>query len=344
MIFSLAPILGITTSSYRNIFCKYFGGMAKYYAPFVSAVNTTVENPNLLKDLLPAKNRTLQNAGAEMIPQILSCDGSLMRKLILKMATLGYKEVNWNIGCPFPTVTRKKRGSGILPHAQLIDSVLNEAMKDIPCKLSIKMRLGLNDEYEFRNVLKVISQYPVSELIIHPRTAKQAYSGKPYLERFAEALALYGKTIAYNGDIFDDESFFRVKEMFPDVTHFMLGRGALSDPFLARRLCGLPDYDNDTKIKMIHDFHDEIFCAFDESFGSTHKDIDNKPAGICHKMKGFWEYTAVHLKNSEQFLKKIHRSKTVRQYLDVVEQYFQDDAGWQEKGIYYFLRENLDEN
>jgi tRNA-dihydrouridine synthase len=132
--------------------------------------------------------------------------------------------------------------------------------------------------------------------------------------------------------------------MFPDVTHFMLGRGALSDPFLARRLCGLPDYDNDTKIKMIHDFHDEIFCAFDESFGSTHKDIDNKPAGICHKMKGFWEYTAVHLKNSEQFLKKIHRSKTVRQYLDVVEQYFQDDAGWQEKGIYYFLRENLDEN
>lgn len=344
MIFSLAPILGITTSSYRNAFHKHFGGMTKYYAPFVSAVNTTVENPNLLKDLSPAKSRPLQINGAEMIPQILSCDGVLMRKLIIKMADLGYNEINWNIGCPFPTVTRKKRGSGILPHAQLIDKVLNDAMKDIPCKLSIKMRLGLNEETEFRDVLKVISQYPISEVIIHPRTGKQAYSGKPYLERFAEAIELYGKPIAYNGDIFDDESFFRIKEMFPNVTHFMLGRGALSDPFLARRLCGNPDFDNETKTKMLRNFHDDIFHSFDVSFGSVNKDIDNKPDGICNKMKGFWEYAAVHLKNSEQFIKKIHRSKNVRQYLDVTEQYFQNDPDWIDNGIYYFLRSNLDEN
>ena len=344
MIFSLAPILGITNSSYRNAYHKYFGGMTKYYAPFVSAVNTTVENPNLLKDLSVAKSRPLQSCGVEMIPQILSCDGTLMHKLILKMAALGYNEVNWNIGCPFPTVTRKKRGSGILPYAELIDKVLNEAMKDIPCKLSIKMRLGLNDTTEFRNVLKVISQYPISELTIHPRTGKQAYSGKPYLEYFAEALELYGKPIAYNGDIFDDESFFNIKKMFPEVTHFMLGRGALSDPFLARRLCGNPDFDNDTKIKILHDFHDEIFNSFDISFGSTHKDIDNKPAGICHKMKGFWEYSAVHLKNSEQFIKKIHRTKNVRQYIETIEHYFQNDADWTDKGIYYFLRSNLNED
>lgn len=344
MIFSLAPIMGITNSSYRNAFHKYFGGMSKYYAPFVSAVNTNVENPNLLKDLQPAKNRTLINSCIEMIPQILSCDGVLMRRLIIQMSALGYNEVNWNIGCPFPTVTRKKRGSGILPYPDLIDKVLNEAMKDIPCKLSIKMRLGLNDENEFCNVLKVISQYPVSELIIHPRTGKQAYSGKPNLELFAEAAALYGKHVAYNGDIFDDENFFHIKKMFPDVTHFMLGRGALSDPFLVHRLCGNEDFPDDTKIRILHDFHDEIFNSFDVSLGSVNKDIDNKPAGLCHKMKGFWEYAAVHLKNSEVFIKKIHRTKNVRQYLETVERYFQNDAGWQNKGIYYFLRESLNEN
>lgn len=352
MIFSLAPIMGITNCSYRNAFHKYFGGMSKYYAPFVSAVNTNVENPNLLKDLLPAKNRALLNSGVEMIPQILSCDGVLMRRLIMKIAALGYNEVNWNIGCPFPTVTRKKRGSGILPYPELIDKVLGEAMKDIPCKLSIKMRLGLNDETEFRSVLNVISQYPISELIIHPRTGKQAYSGKPNLERFAEALAVYDKPIAYNGNIFDDEDFFHVKEMFPNVTHFMLGRGALSDPFLAFRLCGNKDFPDDVKIKTLHDFHDEIFNSYDIGLGSANKDIDNKPDGLCHKMKGFWEYAAVHLKGSELFIKKIRRTKNVRQYLETVERYFQHDAGadacvgagWQDEGIYYFLRENLNEN
>lgn len=332
--------MGITNSSYRNAFHKYFGGFSKYYAPFVSAVNTNVENPNLLKDLSPAKNHVLLSSNVEMIPQILSCDGVLMRQLIMQISALGYSEVNWNIGCPFPTVTRKKRGSGILPHPDLIDKVLSEAMKDIPCRFSIKMRLGLHDENDFYNVLKVISRYPIAELILHPRTGKQAYSGKPNLELFAEAVALYGKPIAYNGDIFDDESFFRIKKMFPNTTHFMLGRGALSDPFMARRFCDNKDFTDDTKIKILHDFHNEIFNSLDIDFGSANKDIDNKPAGLCHKMKGFWEYTAVHLKNSELFIKKIHRTKNVRQYLETVEQYFQNDAGWQDKGIYYFLQGN----
>lgn len=340
MIFSLAPIMGITNSSYRNAFHKYFGGMSKYYAPFISAVHTNAENPNLLKDISATKNRTLLNSDIELIPQILSCDGVLMRGLIMRIAALGYREVNWNIGCPFPTVTRKKRGSGILPYPDLIDKVLSEAMKDIPCRLSIKMRLGLHDENDFYDVLKVISQYPISELIIHPRTGKQAYSGKPNLELFAEAAALYGKPIVYNGDIFDDESFFRIKKLFPTTTHFMLGRGALSDPFMARRLCGNEDFADDIKIKTVHDFHDEIFNSFDSDFGSANKNIDSKPAELCHKMKGFWEYTAVHLKNSELFIKKIHRAKNVRQYLETVKQYFQNDAGWQNNGIYYFLRGN----
>lgn len=332
--------MGITNSSYRNAFHKYFGGFSKYYAPFVSAVNTNVENPNLLKDLSPAKNYVLLSSNVEMIPQILSCDGVLMRQLIMQISALGYSEVNWNIGCPFPTVTRKKRGSGILPHPDLIDKVLSEAMKDIPCRFSIKMRLGLHDENDFYNVLKVISRYPIAELILHPRTGKQVYSGKPNLELFAEAVALYGKPIAYNGDIFDDESFFRIKKMFPNTTHFMLGRGALSDPFMARRFCDNKDFTDDIKIKILHDFHNEIFNSLDIDFGSANKDIDNKPAGLCHKMKGFWEYTAVHLKNSELFIKKIHRAKNVRQYLETVEQYFQNDAGWQDKGIYYFLQGN----
>ncbi len=49
-----------------------------------------------------------------------------------------------DIGCPFHTVTKKTKGSGILPHPDLIKAFLDEVCKDTTYDLTIKMRLGLH--------------------------------------------------------------------------------------------------------------------------------------------------------------------------------------------------------
>ncbi|MBC7958653.1 MAG: tRNA-dihydrouridine synthase, partial [Vallitaleaceae bacterium] len=96
---SLAPIQGMTTSVYRNAFAKIFGGIDTYYTPFITT--SAALNKALLKDLLPEHN----DAGVAIIPQLLGNNGADFRLYTSALVDLGYKEINWNIGCPFPMVT-----------------------------------------------------------------------------------------------------------------------------------------------------------------------------------------------------------------------------------------------
>ena len=54
---------------------------------------------------------------------------------------------------------------------------------------------------EFRWLLEIYNKYPLSELIIHPRTQKEFYSFTPHYEMFAEALAQTALPVCYNGDV-----------------------------------------------------------------------------------------------------------------------------------------------
>ena len=49
-------------------------------------------------------------------------------------------------------------------------------LRNVP-EISIKTRLGMEEPEEFEEILKVFNQFPVKELIIHPRTRKDQYKG-----------------------------------------------------------------------------------------------------------------------------------------------------------------------
>lgn len=326
MKFFLAPILGITNSAYRNFFAKHFGGIDRYYAPFVSAVKTNKTNPSLLKDLLPQKNLP----PSFLVPQILGNDGESIAALIKKIHFLGYGEVNWNMGCPFPTVTRKRKGAGILPYPEMVETVL-EWLTDSPCDFSVKMRLGMCSEGEFQRVIPLLNRYPIKEIILHPRTGRQAYSGNVNLQRFQEALELSRIPFIYNGDLFTKEAVEETQKRFPNISGIMLGRGALANPFLAYEVRTRKAIDKKEKIRKIWEFHEDIYRHYEQTFCGHN--------GLCDKMKGFWEYMAVHLKGSTVFMKRMYRVKNQEQYWKVISDYFNGEPDWQEDPERYFFME-----
>jgi len=310
----LAPIQGMTVAHYRNLYAEIFGGIDAYYAPFIDTTDISTAKPSLFKDILPESNDDIN-----VVPQLLSNIGHDFRAFASKIVDMGYSEINWNIGCPFPMVTKKKKGSGILPYPDMIKEFLDEVCQDDSYDLTVKMRLGLNDLEEGIKVIQLLNDYPLSGVMIHGRTGAQKYAGTVDLDSFEVLSSACNHEMTYNGDIFSNDDFKKISARFPSINNFMLGRGALSDPFLPSTIKG-NDIPTAKKIEKIKEFHDAIY--------NHYKSILSGDKHLCDKMKEFWLYTSVHIDPSGKFFKKIKKCRTNAAYLDIVNKMFDSADTW----------------
>ena len=112
--------------------------------------------------------------------------------------------------------------------------------------LSVKTRLGVEEPEEFERLLEIYNQFPLTELIIHPRVLRDYYGNEPRLDWFARALSASRAPVCYNGDIRFPKDLERLKERLegklPD--RVMLGRGLSATPACQVRSRGknLPDW------------------------------------------------------------------------------------------------------
>lgn len=230
--FYLAPLEGITTFVYRNIYREMFGGMEKYFTPFIAPTSNHDFKSREKRDILPENNRDIP-----LVPQILTNHADDFIYTADCLREYGYKEINLNLGCPSGTVVSKGRGAGFLAYPEKLDRFLDEIFEKTAGPLSIKTRLGKESREEFREIIKIYNKYPVCELTIHPRTQKDFYKNRPDWDMFETALELSGNPVCYNGDIHSCEDYERFRERFADVTHIMLGRGVIANPGLVRQIC-----------------------------------------------------------------------------------------------------------
>ena len=228
---SLGPFQGITDAPFRNVFKKHFGGIDKFYTPFFTGIQKEHAKNLQVEEIDPRFNDV-----ETLTPQILSTDAEEILRFATQCKALGYQEINLNMGCPFPRVANKKRGCGLLPYPDKIEAMLNKVFENIDLRFSIKCRLGYFDPDEIVPVIEIFNQYPLSELIIHPRIGKQLYKGEADVKRFTELIPLIKAPLVYNGDIVSVESFERIREEVKPVSQFMLGRGLLGNPFLAEEI------------------------------------------------------------------------------------------------------------
>ena len=210
MRFYLAPMEGITGYIYRNAVRDFYGkDIDRYFSPFVTYHTKRILNTHEREDLRPDHNR-----GLCLIPQILTNDDKefLTISHFLK-EEYGYDEVNLNFGCPSGTVVSKGRGAGFLAHPDELEKFLYEIFEHAETKISIKTRIGMNDKSVFPELLGIYSQFPLSELIIHPRLRKDMYNGKPDIESFINALGTVRCPVCYNGDIYSVMDYDRLVTM-----------------------------------------------------------------------------------------------------------------------------------
>lgn len=296
-----APMQGMTTANYRNHHQRIFGGFDAYCAPFIATSDVRKVGKPLFKDIVPENNLNIN-----ILPQLISNNAQDFNYYAKLLVEMGYDEINLNMGCPYATVTKKKKGSGIMQHPRLVRKILEEACKEDSYDMTVKIRLGMEDLDEGFEIMDVLNDYPLKNVTIHGRTGLQKYEGTVDLDAF-EALYKYCQhDVIYNGDIFTVEDYQRIQKRFPDIDKFMLGRGALQDPFLGAAIKGV-FYSQDEKMAMIKELHDSIYNHYAKVlYGDKH---------LCDKMKEFWMHTSLHLDPSGKLLKKIRKARTSAEYM-----------------------------
>ena len=325
----LAPMRGITTMFYRRAFVHHFNGLDIEMAPFIPTVNSERINPKLLKDVLPENQ-----SGLPMIPQVIGNNADDFVQMNIALADLGYQEVNWNLGCPHKPIRKKRRGSGLLPYPDTVDMILTEVCDRSPLKVSVKVRMGVSDPSELIKLIPVLNRFPLSEVIIHPRTAEQMYEGTVDLDAFEEAYHALEHTVCYNGDINDLRFFNTVSARFPTINRFMLGRGLLANPFLCEEIkkptpdeAAGPHDVNGRQGDLSQRSHIERIAAFHADLVSQYEDVLHGDHPVLGKMKEFWTYQATHLSNGRKMFKKLKKAQKLSTYKDIVAE-FLADAEW----------------
>ena len=228
----LAPMEGVTDHVYRRVHHAHFTGVAKYFIPFISPTQDLCLTGREKRDVSPE-----HNAGLPAVPQILTKRADHFLWAAQLLADMGYTEVNLNAGCPSGTVTGKGKGAGLLLDLPAMEAMLDEIYAHAPMKVSIKTRIGFADPMEFERILALYNQYPVHELIIHPRTRMEYYRGLPHRETYAAALAETKLPTVYNGDLFTPGACAALEREMPSHA-LMIGRGLLANPALAREYAG----------------------------------------------------------------------------------------------------------
>ncbi len=309
----LAPIQGITDRVFRNLFPRYFQGVDLAVAPFVSSPRKMKSGRSITAELSPDRN-----TGIPVIPQIMSSHPEDFVRLANTFYEMGYRTVNWNLGCPYPMVVKKGRGAGMLCHPDRVDCFLEKALPDLKPKLSIKLRIGLKYPDEVLELLPVFNRYPLDELIIHPRTAAQMYSGGVDLDMFERCLNGTGHRIVYNGDIDSENKLRKISHRFVAVDRWMIGRGLIANPFLAEEIRLHTRKPYEEKIKIIRAFHDDLFTEY--------AGILHGPAHLTNKMKEIWTYLACFFENEKKIQKAIRKTHHPGHYVAVVKEVFNSAA------------------
>lgn len=305
MQFYFAPLEGIGGYLYRTAHADHFPKADKYFAPFISPNQNSGMNNKERKDVIPEHNQNVY-----LVPQILANNAEHFAMAADELKSMGYTEVNLNLGCPSNTVVKKHKGAGLLKTPETLDPFLDAIYSKVDMKISIKTRIGVSEPDEFEEIMEIYNKYPVHELIIHPRLQKDFYRNQPNLDVFARALKRAKMPVVYNGDLFQTEAFDRFRERFPQVDAVMAGRGVLADPCLFGEMRGEKQLTKED----LKAFHDRLLLDYTENlYGEKN---------ILFKMKEHWYYMSHVFTNVDKYAKKIRKATRLSDYHEAVRSLF----------------------
>lgn len=296
-----APMEGITTYIYRSTHAKLFGYCDEYYAPFIAPSENDRITQKLLKDILPENNK-----GINLKVQVLTNKSQAFKNFAPNISSLGYDEININLGCPSGTVVNKGRGAGFLRYPNELDQFLSEVFDGNSTKISVKTRIGFQTPDEMSHLLEIYNKYPICELIVHPRVRSDFYKGYPNYAVFDETYNNAKTKLCYNGNIFTEMDYVSIADKYNNLNSVMIGRGAVTNPAIFR------------EIRTGQKLTTSDLVEFTELLVQNYNKVLDSDVFTLHKLKEIWIYALDNFSDCKKLAKTMKKTDSLSEFVNAV--------------------------
>jgi tRNA-dihydrouridine synthase C len=234
----LAPMEGLADNLLRGVLTS-IGGYDWAICEFIRVSNSVLPvrtYERICPELLTA-SRTV--AGTPMRVQLLGSDPHFIAENARRLVTLNPAGVDLNFGCPAPTVNRHRGGAALLGEPELLHEIAAAVRAVVPATIpfTAKMRLGIDDTSRTLDCARALAAAGIDELIVHGRTKFDGYRPPARWEWIDKVRAAIDIPLIANGEVWNVEDF-RNCQQATGCADIMVGRGAIADPLLARRVRG----------------------------------------------------------------------------------------------------------
>lgn len=232
----LAPMDGVVDWVMRDLLTS-IGGIDLCVTEFVRVVDSIYPDHVYYRKCPELKTGGKTRAGVPVYLQILGGQAEPMAANAIRAIELGALGIDINFGCPAKTVNKNDGGATLLKSCDRIYDIVKTVRAAVPSDkpVNVKIRLGFEEPTRCVEIAQAIEEAGANLLSIHCRTKTDGYKPPAYWEWIPRIREKVKMNIVVNGEIWNLDDFKRC-QLVTGETHFMIGRGALADPYLFRNI------------------------------------------------------------------------------------------------------------
>jgi tRNA-dihydrouridine synthase C len=228
----LAPMEGVTDAPMRALQTER-PGFTHTVTEFLRVSQLALPVKTIRRQMTELGSGSRTASGIPVSLQLLGGDPELLAETARTAINAGAKGIDLNFGCPAPTVNRHDGGATLLKYPDRLENIIRAVRAVVPEEfpVSAKMRLGFDDPNAIYENAARAERAGASWITIHGRTKTQGYQPPAFWKPIGEVRRILKIPVIANGEIWSLGDFKRCQEE-TGCEHFMLGRGALANPWL----------------------------------------------------------------------------------------------------------------
>ncbi len=232
----LAPMEGVVDAIMRDLLST-IGGIDICVTEFIRINDHVLPDKVFYRRCPELYNQSLTPAKTPVRVQLLGGKPEPIAENAAKVAALGASAVDLNFGCPAKTVNKSDGGACLLKDPHRLYDIISAARKHVPDSVPVtaKIRLGFDDRSRYLDNAMAAYEAGANELTVHARSKADGYKPPAYWEYITEIRETIPITVTANGDIWSLSDLKRCQKV-SGCDSFMLGRGLLACPDLARQI------------------------------------------------------------------------------------------------------------
>ena len=226
----LAPMAGVSVQAFRRQGRRHGAGLV--CSEMVSVAGIQHRNERTLGYLRVAADEH------PLAIQIFGSDPPAMAEAARMVEAAGADIVDINFGCPVRKVTKTGAGATLLDDTARAVRIVEAVATATDLPVSVKMRRGTeNGSRAALTVGPLLVEAGASSLTLHPRSAKQMYTGTADHSLTAELVSIVDVPVIASGDIVSRAKAQAVLAT-TGAAAVMVGRAAQGNPWALREILG----------------------------------------------------------------------------------------------------------